>query len=260
MKKMTNLLTILFCMTLPELLDCKILKQKPSYVILLNGTSSAGKSTLVDALHDFYPDFFVAKVDDYTRSHYCVFKSTRYLNFYKFIKEKIISGKNILVDTVLYHKKQAKYDALLTAGSTKLIKILVYCPLDCLVAHVQKRNLSGNALEHRSVNQSFRAFLSLYTMSLTNGTKVIDKLHSSAMKNALTLAMESIAKTAEKRRSHQEKTNKKVFNQFDLEKSRTISISPKHQWDFIVNTSVDSPHVIAQRIVDFVESKYGKIL
>ena len=42
---------------------------KPGMIILLNGTSSAGKTTLSQALHAIYENYEVAHIDNYTRRH-----------------------------------------------------------------------------------------------------------------------------------------------------------------------------------------------
>ena len=253
------LYALIFFMTIvPDLAGRghKKLHKKPGMIILCNGTSSAGKSTLVKALHEMHDDFEVAGIDAYARTHQCNgFANLRYNGFYKMIHKKALAGKNMLVDTVLYHNRYKKYDAMLQAQGVKLIKVLVYCPVDCLVDHVRKRNLSGDAMEHRTVSQAFRAFLALYTMHKKRKTQIIDTMHSSDMKAAVQKSLDVIARWSNKSKKRQHATNKKMVHQFNLETPHQILIAPCHQWDLIVNTSIDSPHDIAHKIVDFVKSE-----
>jgi predicted AAA+ superfamily ATPase len=231
-------------------------KKKPGTIILLNGTSSAGKSTLIKALHELYPDFQVASIDEYTKTHqFNGFANLRYNSFYTMIYNQATAGKNILVDTVLYHTRYKKYDAMLQSPRVQLIKILVYCPVDCLIAHVQQRNKSGNSMEHRTINQAFRAFLGLYTMQTKQHNLVIDTIHSDKMKAALQKSLNVIANWSDKNKKRQRATNKKMVHQFNLDTPHQIFITPSHHWDLIVNTSLNSPEEIAHKISEFIEKR-----
>ncbi len=239
-------------------MQAKKSSSQPGIIILCNGTSSAGKTTLVKALHELYPEFEVFGIDAYTRTHQDLFKSWRYQNFYSLIYESARAGNNVLVDTVMYHRNHKKYSNMLSADHVRLVKVLVYCPLDCLVAHVQKRNRSGDVLELRNVNQAFCAFLGLYTIKDCSQHPVIDTMQSSQMKAALAKALATMSKSATKKYKLLEKTNRKVTEKFDLSNRSTIAIAPEHQWDLIVNTGIDNPQEVARQIYEFVEGKYGK--
>jgi predicted kinase len=230
--------------------------QQAGLIVLLNGTSSAGKSTIVKALQQLDLDFQVASIDEYTKTHqFNGFANLRYNSFYKMICNQAIAGQNMLVDTVLYHTRYKKYDAMLQAPGVRLIKILVYCPIDALIAHVQQRNKSGSVMEHRTINQAFRAFLGLYTMQTKRQSLIIDTLHSDQMKNALKRSLQVIARWSDKNKKRQRATNKKMVHQFDLDTPHQILLAPCHQWDLIVNTFVDSPEEIAHKILEFIEKR-----
>lgn len=228
----------------------------PYLIVLLNGTSSAGKSTIVKALQLLDPEFQVASIDEYTKTHqFNGFTNLRYNSFYKMICNQAKDGHKMLVDTVLYHTRYKKYDAMLQAPGVQLIKILVYCPIDALIAHVQQRNKSGSVMEHRSINQAFRAFLGLYTMQRKKQSLVIDTLHSNQMKAVLQKSLQVIARWSDKNKKRQRATNKKMVHQFDLDTPHQILLAPSHDWDLIVNTFVDSPEVIAHKILKFIEKR-----
>ncbi len=231
---------------------------KPGTIILLNGTSSAGKTTLVKELHKIYDTFEVAHIDEYTRTHQCCIFGQNYDGFYKEIHETALAGQNILVDTIFYHKKYAAYDALLKK-ERKLIKILVYCPLDCLLAHVQKRNRSGDSLEYRNVNKAFYAYCCLYKIANSKKDIVIDTMHSAQVKAVLEQALDLISHWSANRIKLQQKTHKKIIKQFKLNMTDNNAITPKHAWDLIVNTAIDTPENIARTIAQFIESQWLEI-
>ena len=229
---------------------------EPGKIILLNGTSSAGKTTLIKALHELYTNFEIASIDEYTKTHQCCgFVTMQHHGFYKMIHQKACAGTTMLVDTVLYHTRYEKYDAMLQAQGIELIKILVYCPINYLVAHVQKRNLDASAMEHRSFNQAFRAFLGLYTMKTKKYQTLIDTMHSTNIKAALQKTIIAIAKWSEKNKKRQHATNAKIARTFNLKKSHKIALAPKHHWDLIVTTGINPIENIASTISEFIDNQ-----
>jgi chloramphenicol 3-O-phosphotransferase len=228
---------------------------KPGMIILLHGTSSAGKSTLVAALQKIYPTFCIMDWDTYMRTH----NKKSYIQFYQKIKKESEQGKNILVDTVLYHKKYSTYTRLLQEQA-QLIKILVYCPLDTLIAHVIKRNQIHDYLEHRSISIAFKAFASLYKEKRSKKDPIIDIIDSSTMLKALEKSQNVVENWSKKDRKNQSKINKKLIRRFNLTKSHELWLTPKHSWDLIINISLDTPENIALAIKKFIESKISKSL
>jgi chloramphenicol 3-O-phosphotransferase len=228
--------------------------KKAGTIILFNGTSSAGKTTLIKALHQMYDNFDIASLDEYTKTHqFNGFADLRYHHFYEMINSKAAAGKNILVDTVLYHKNYKKYDGMLKKHGVRFIKILVYCPIDCLLAHIQQRNQSGNPMEHRTINQAFRAFLALYTMQTHKNKNCIDTMHSQDVCNALQQSMHVIARWSEKQKKRQKKINKKMARHYHLDTPHTIFLTPAHPWHLVVNTSLQSVETIAQQLAQWIQ-------
>lgn len=231
---------------------------KPSTIILLNGTSSAGKTSLVQALQPLLPDFEIAGIDDYSRTHHCNgFTSWRFYKFYHFVSGKAAQGQNMLVDTVLYHRNYKIYDAILQSDNVRLIKILVYCPLQALIAHVVARNCSASALDHRSINQAFAAFHELYQpRTNTNHRKPSPpSLDTTSTEQVRTLTRHALAITPAGSKAHQrlKKTNGKLVQQFrGQKKSEAIAIVPQHPWDLIINSSLANPEELAAQIEQFL--------
>ena len=227
---------------------------KSGIVILLNGTSSAGKSTLVKELQKIYDQtLYVASIDDFMITREGYNPKTRYPNFYNHIKEMALSGKDVVVDTVQYQREYERYDEILKPCN--VIKILVYCPLDGLIIHVQKRNQLQDPREKRTINAAFEQFLTLYKAKSSKTDIIIDQIAASKIKDALTKA-QIMAKTLPWRKCRKQyKTNRHFIKEFNLAtSSQQIALTPRQQWDFVINTGIDLPENVAQKVHDFVES------
>jgi len=231
-------------------------KITPGTIVLLNGTSSAGKSTLLYRLHQkYYPSFCIARIDDFIKTPKGSNPKTKYHNFYTYIKEVAQSGTSVLVDTVSYQQDYEKYNALLKP--CKVIKVLVYCPLDGLIMHVQQRNKLANSREHRILNLAFWQYLTLYRVKNSSTDITIDHMTRNQAKQAIAQS-EKMAETLPWRKSRNlRKINRNIMKEFEIEKSPTINITPKHSWDFIINTHINSPDILAQNVVNFVESLFN---
>jgi len=228
----------------------------PGTVVLLNGTSSAGKSTLLYALHqNYYPDFYIARIDDFIKTPAGKNPKTKYHNFYTHIKEMALSGKSVLVDTVSYQLDHEKYNGILKP--CRVIKILVYCPLDGLIMHVQSRNKLANTREHRIINLAFWQYLTLYTMKTSSSDIVIDQMTPAQVKQAIAQSKD-MAKTLPWRKARNlKKINKDITKEFDIKKSsQKIDVTPKLPWDFVINTHIHSPEILAQIVVDYIEAQF----
>ncbi|MBV8661136.1 MAG: hypothetical protein JO129_03255 [Candidatus Dependentiae bacterium] len=233
-------------------------KAKSGVVILLNGTSSAGKSTLVKELQKIYNyTLYVASIDDFMMTREGYNPKTRYPNFYNHIKEMALSGKNIVVDTVQYQREYERYDEILEPCN--VIKILVYCPLSALIVHVQKRNQLNDPRERRTIHAAFEQFLSLYKTKSSKKDIVIDQITTSKIKDALAKA-EVMAKTLSWRKCRKQyKTNRHITKEFNLTTSSCeIALTPRQKWDFVINTGIDLPENVALKVYNFVESLNNK--
>lgn len=231
-------------------------KITPGTVVLLNGTSSAGKSTLLYALHqNYYPDFYIARIDDFIKTPAGKNPKTKYHNFYTHIKEKALLGQSVLVDTVSYQLDHEKYNAILKP--CRVIKVLVYCPLDGLIMHVQSRNKLANPREHRIINLAFWQYLTLYTIKTSSSDIVIDQMTTGQVKQAIAQSKD-MAKTLPWRKARNlKKINKDITKEFDIKKSsQKIDVTPKLPWDFVINTHIHSPEILAQIVVDYIEAQF----
>jgi chloramphenicol 3-O-phosphotransferase len=190
--------------------------KKPGDVVILYGTSSSGKTSIINELKKIYGNNYqVVDADSFLRTHNppeekeiklespeekdlrisCIFINM----FYCFVREKALKGNNILVDTVPVIDIDAEYAQVLQVlKGLKVVKVLLYCPLDCTLAHVEKRNLTGVKDEHRDVATPIPQYMQLYKVQELDSEKVIDKIVSKdlkqIMKSAIDASMKSLLK------------------------------------------------------------------
>ena len=249
---------------------------KPGMIVLLNGTSAAGKSSLVRELQKQSDNaFFVISFDDFISKYekeVCTQLDVveRDDAFFQYIKDSSKVYDKVLVDTVDHETVFEKYDNFLGQG---LIKILVYCPLLDLIKRVKKRNHQPEyENEHLKLFLAFTQFLSLYKNQSGSDGLVIDKIRAADIKNILheikkeldefevkhpALNPEDLQKSIQERVEEYNKLVQDAVAQFHYNRQRKITLSPRlqHYWDFVINSGVNSPKQSAHKITEFLESQ-----
>lgn len=131
-------------------------------IIFLNGVTSAGKTSIVEALQDQEDIFFYVVANDLFQEMI----GERYLqeNYWKYLSEVIIMmyhtaklysdmGKNVLIDGILVEREEIKphYHQLLEILKNNPLDIVeVYCPLDICK---QRNMIRGDRYETQSQEQ-----------------------------------------------------------------------------------------------------------
>jgi chloramphenicol 3-O-phosphotransferase len=258
-------------------------------IFLLNGTSSSGKSTVLKELHKIKPEIVQLKVDDFfpaqlkakarelgwdeqTKVDPWLFLHL-YLNqktgkiyfdtqvrellftavppFYILAKEKANAGQNVIIDTVFEYESAYK-QAFDFFKDSRLITILLYCPLDTLLERVNGRNKAGKPEEFRLAFLSFEQFPALYKVQEKSYEPIIDVVKTATMRTALESAIQQlIDNNIPKEYLPKLQSFKQDFiRQFKLDEEEEIALTPRHQYQFIFNSKLQSPTEIAQEIAN----------
>ncbi len=256
-------------------------------IILLNGASSSGKSAILNELQNINANCKVFKVDDYFPSElskkaqeYGWEKSSGidpwlflndYMNrktgeyyfgtelrqklfnnipkYYSIMKDEALKGQNCILDTVLeYEQEYQRFDDFFR--DSKTVKILVYCPLDILLQRVQKRNLSGKPEEMRTVFQSFEQFPAIYKVQEHSCEQVVDTVKTSAIKDALDMAIQEFVKNniPQPYLPKLEEFKREFIKLYKLEEQEEIVLVAKHSYDLVLNSGTQSPDELAEQI------------
>ncbi len=239
-------------------------KQTTGTIVILNGTSSAGKSSIIKVLHPTYQNSCIfVSLDDFIKTYMikCSFQEIEwdllFNAFYKHAKQLSKNNTTMFIDTVQF---DAHYDHYSSILGQQTIKILVYCPLDAVIDHVEKRNNSSDKDEKRTINQAFDQFQNIYKRQDSPNETVVDRIQTSSMKHALQIAeqevqqlMKEAGKSPEEIKKNIQSFVKPFVEQFKLDTLDEITLTTIHPWDLIINSSINSPEESAQIITDYLK-------
>ncbi len=233
MKSISKIALIIFSILGFILVKKLLIPNKYGRIILLNGTSSAGKSAILEELNKIDSSFYILKVDDWWPPvmkakakelgwdensqmdpwmylyHYMAKKTGIWYfatemreilfrdsaSFYQLACDVALRGQDVIIDTVLeYEREYKEFDTFFANKDMVVKKILVYCPLDILLHRVEQRNASGNPEEQRTVFQSFEQFPAIFKVQEHADEQVVDTVQSSVIKQTLDEAIAQLKK------------------------------------------------------------------
>lgn len=160
-------------------------------IIVLNGVSSAGKSTLAKEITKLRPDFFTFSIDDYDlviekmedrESQRLIPVETEYF-YYKNVAMFSDRGVNLILDQIL-HDSLTLQNFYQTLNSYPILLVGVHCPEEELKHREQSRGdrRIGQALSQLSfVHQQeiYDVGVNTYTDSMMDcAKKIVDRLES----------------------------------------------------------------------------------
>lgn len=283
MNKLIFLITIVFFIST---------NTKMGKVVLINGTSSAGKTTLLNEFHKLNLDYIVLKVDDWfpqrwidlakqlgwdknsnidswdflhnfltkrTGKYYFDVELRKHLfnhtDFYQQAKNLALSGKNVIIDTVLeYEKEYINFSSVF--NNYPVIKILLYCPLHTILERVDQRNKSGDIAEYRTSFQTFNQFKNMYEIK-ENNQQTIDITKSYLMKESLNTSIDDFiaSKIPEVYYPKLERFKNKFVNKFKLDLLGEISLSPKYySYDLVLNSGNNNSSKLAHELNNYLNN------
>lgn len=258
------------------------------YIILLNGLSSSGKSTIINEISILHNDIGILKVDDWfptivhqkaeslgwTQEH--TINPWSYLHNYAYettgtwhfdvelrallfneargLYQKALDihtdGRTVIIDTVLEtHQDHLLFDNFFKHHN--VLKLLVYCPMDRLLERVEKRNLSENISEHRTSFQSFEQFYALFKTQTHETEQTVDTVKSLALKGSLERSVQDlINNNIQNPYSVKLHAFKQDFiQQFNLATQENITLVTRHAYDCILYSHKDTPQELAKKII-----------
>lgn len=159
------------------------IKMQKGRIIFLNGVTSSGKTSIVEALQERDDIFFYVVANDlfeqmigekYLRDDYWKYLSEVIIMMYHTAKLYSDMGKNVLIDGILVEREEIKphYERLLEILRDNPLDIVeVYCPIDIC----RKRNcMREDRYEMQSEEQ-----LELMTKNIKYSMKVDTSVYSS---------------------------------------------------------------------------------
>lgn len=233
----------------------------PGHIILFNGTSSAGKSSLAEVMVEQSTNkYAVVSFDDFHRSYRAQRRVTRLigdqhkdflLSFYRHAKGQSEAGTNVIIDTVEFDRAYDTYCGILDCPN--VIKAIVYCPPQHLLKRIEKRNDSGIPSNRRPVLLSFQQFLEMYKPQTSPEELVVERTSTSVIRAALVEA----GRKANNASQYAALSNNYV-KVFGIHQDREITIVPKGKYDLVLDTKANTKKENVRRAEDYLRSRRSK--
>lgn len=254
-------------------------------IILLNGVSSAGKSSISKCLHEMIDNSVIVGLDDLFWSHmirtaesmglalpemsyeqkYCIAKKhkpevvkklrnnreqTTKQELFCNARTLALQGKIVILDTPVGIFSNDEWVMFWNkVEKIQVLSVLVYCPFSENINHVVARNYSGIFDQERRVKAVVEQFIALYILSRSPDL-MIDVLQRADVDCAFEKVL------AELQRKFDEKEVKKIFKKllqkfekkFQMNQLDKVSIGSKLNYDLLVNTAEHSSYECALQI------------
>jgi chloramphenicol 3-O-phosphotransferase len=225
----------------------------PGRIILFNGTSSAGKSSLAEVMvQESRTKYEVVSFDDFSRSYRE--KSTRdqpgdmRQALYRHAKKQADEGRNIIIDTVEFDHAYDKYCEILDCP--KVIKTVVYCPLDDILKRIDRRNSAEGTNGRRPVLLSFHQFLWMYKLQSSTNELVVERTHTRRIRTALNEAGQRVGNF----RPYEELYASYV-KVYGIDKDQEIVLVAKGKYDLVLNTRAQTKKENVRILEDYIKSR-----
>ena len=204
-------------------------------IIILYGTSSAGKTSISTVLGNMLPGKWkVLGIDMFPKAASGGGPSMANSLMWKKVNEEIANGYNVVVDTVVSN-------FLFDKSKADSFVVVTYCSPAVLVEHVTKRNASGKDREHRTLKKVLKQFYNKYNTQ-EHKKDSIDVLYKSDLENI--------------KGSWALRNLKKEF--FGSDRSVVYVASRLYSYDYFINTGTMSIVNCAKKIKDEFIKFQGK--
>ena len=271
--------------TLTSILVIKKIYRKPGIVVILNGTSSSGKTSIIKELIKIDPTLKVESFDEfwgsYTKTHSTkeldelakiartnekanqklnqlaeVYIRKAFDSFYAQIAGEARKNKNVVLDTVIEDIKE--FDKMLQAlRPIKSVSVLLYCPLDVTLARLKQRNLAG--VDPRDFRQPTSQYKLLYKPQESPAEQIVDTISSAEIKQLLRTGIDEYLKDPPAEIKDQvqivakelEVFYKDFVKHFKLDELEKVVIVPVRPYDLVLSCQKAS-HELAQELAKFM--------
>jgi chloramphenicol 3-O-phosphotransferase len=231
-------------------------------IIVLNGTSSSGKSSIAKVFtkeNNYVYDAFDNHADKVLAKWIAQKRATSWqsnpqaltyetrLEVLADAQELAAAGNNVLIDMLF---DQAS-DYQLIVNKLKRFNpkfVLVYCPFQVLAERVEARNASGIKSEQRNLSQALSRFGKIYK-SAPSG---IDELSRADFNAAVKLAKRDFKDPKKYQEFVVELKQNLGFANHTVQ---TVKIAPRLHYDLIVNTGKNSPQKCAAQIASYLKAR-----
>lgn len=265
-----------------------VVNTKPAPIIILNGTSSTGKSTLASLISNEIENSVIVRCDEVAvrvfdrlrkeggyeipentpKDLMSLCSSIHPLNkvlddevnieMYQEIRLNADQGKVVINDNAWVREKDIE-DFNHELAGYKVFRIFVHSSLEGVLTKVLKRNLSPHVIDHRSITLPYFALPLMYKAQLSkdeNTLEIWDKEQIVLFMNRLKDKYESIKQTYnpiwQKEGDSFFSSIDDFYKYFRLDEESSVPITPLNPYDHVVNTSNMTTEECAKKIATLV--------
>jgi chloramphenicol 3-O-phosphotransferase len=228
------------------------------HIILFNGTSSAGKSSLAEAMiEQSETKYEVVSFDEFHRSYrekhgVLRLNQEQYQDFrtglYQHARTQSDAGHNVIIDTVEFDLAYDRYCEIL--GCSNVVKAIVYCPLDSILKRIDKRNNADDLSGRRPVLLAFRQFVQMYKLQTSPDELIVEKTHTRRLRTALVEAGTKVGNSKQFQVLYAD-----YVKAFNIDKDEEIVVVPKGKYDLAIDTRANTK----KENVRILEEYVGKL-
>lgn len=238
----------------------------PGKLIIIDGLSCSGKTTVVSnllplldesytlvTLDDFVTKLFLQReVKKIPEDTFQRMLSEARQNMYDTLVEKINSGKNVIFDTLLmdFNGEKDFREALDKLKDLQVLQILIYCPL----SELSRRMVHRNEISKKQNNRGrYRPLFLLFKFDdmfkkHAKGEKLIGKISTNEIETAY-----QVAKNETKDLKKLDFLKEKFIKNLSLEPGEEVDISPRIEYDYYVDTTLEGSIESALKIRNFIQ-------
>lgn len=240
-------------------------------VIILHGTSSAGKTAIMQELQkidnaryhacdsdSLMKTFLTEHPLDPTNNDYNMrLLATLFNSFFKMIQDITDTGITVICDSVDTFFTEKIYQ---TFPNKKVFTVLVYLPFDTIQQRVNDYNQHYLLLKDtKTAIMAVRQFLELYKPQDHTHERIIDTVTTDSIKTALqeiidtyTITLTSNDASAQTLIPYAQKTYGTTIKNFSLNTTTHINLVATIAYDVMVNSSMNSAQKNALIIYDYI--------
>jgi len=246
----------------------KAMINKQGRLIIFDGTSSAGKTSIINFLMPLLgPTYKRIAVDDYVSE---VFLEPAHLQLplheflkrirqrsmamYTTIRKLLSAGTNVVLDTVL-SGLEGKKDVLHAFEELKGLNVglvLVYCPLHVVAERVFQRN--KKAIEENKPEDMRSMAFTVKFEDIYRPQHNDEFFIGTLSRSDVEFAYKTPESSTPEQIQQLDAIRKKLLTHFNLNNNNVINITPMLHYDCIVDSSIHSPQKCAQLIYNCLKS------
>jgi len=241
---------------------------RPGKIIILNGMSSAGKSTIAKklvvllgksyqtiSLDDFIADVFVQQTKIKLPQKEFLKKVRQQTDaMYEQIRKITSLGKNVVLDTLLSGLEGEK-DVMRNVAKLKgfgVTLILIHCPLSDIMKRLNSRNKKAELEKKQKDMRSMVVALKIKDVYRTRKRKSEIYIGSLSRKE-IDLAYQAVKTESPENTKLFQQIKQNLLTHFELDTKKSVKLTPQLRYDYIIDTSKNSAEQCVKQIYDFLK-------